>query len=199
MTDRDLLDSISCKDESAFRQFYRKYYRLLYSWATRRTGDLELTDECVQEFWIYIWTNPQKIKTDDQGNCKNFLLHHFTWSMLNYINRQFYELDKSITRPVEEVQDELPYSHVEEELNMQELGDIISRLILELPESIREAFRLYWQENYSVMEIAAELKITERTAAYKVKSGFGIVKKSIPPIFKKAIRNISFLSLFLPF
>lgn len=179
MTDNDLLNSIACKDEAAFRKFYHKYHNLLYSWAAKRTGNIEQTNEWMQEFWIYLWLNPLKIRTDDQGYCRKFLLSHFTYLMLNYMNREFEGFDKPDTCLTDEVQDELPYSHVEEDLNAQELTATVSKLIRDFPESIREAFTLYWDGDLSIKEIASLQKINERTAYYKVKSGLDIIKKKI--------------------
>jgi len=184
MSDKELLEAISLRDESAFRLFYEKYNRLLYKWAYNRMGNIEMTEECLQNFWIAVWTEPDKIKTNDKGIAKNFLLHHFTYRILNYIKYTFLnESDKMNSFSIDEVQESLPYSHVEEEFDVREINTIITRLIQNLPEKVQEAFELAWQKGYSAKEIAAELKIDERTAAYKIKSGLSLISKSIDKVY----------------
>jgi len=185
MSDKELLDAILRKDESAFKQFYGKYNRLLYKWAYNRTGNIEMTEECLQDFWISVWTNPEQIKTNDKGMAKNFLLHHFTYKILNYIKSAILnESDKVESCSPHDVQESLPYSHVEEEFDAREINSIVSRLIQELPEKVQKAFSLFWQEDYSAKKITTELNIDERTAAYQIKSGLSIVRESIGKLYK---------------
>lgn len=209
MSDKELLDAISLKNESAFKQFYERYNRLLYRWAYNRTGSIEMTEECLQNFWISVWLEPHKIKTNDKGFAKNFLLHHFTYRMLNFIKDITQnELDRQENYSTGDIQDNLSYSHVEEEFDIQEINLIVSALIQELPENVREAFRLYWQEDYSTKEIAKQLKIDERTASYKIKGGLTLVKKSVDKLYQltedttrkkslKVLRDISSLLILI--
>lgn len=209
MSDKELLNAISLKNEDAFRQFYEKYNRLLYKWAYTRTGNVEMTEECLQNFWISVWLEPEKIKTNDKGLAKNFLLHHFTYRMLNYIKSiVLNESGKVESCSVHDVQDDLSYSHIEEEFDVREINSVISTLIEELPETVREAFRLYWQEAYSAKEIAQKLKIDERTAAYKIKGGLTLVRKSVDKLYQltdntttkkslKVIKDVSSLLIYI--
>lgn len=209
MSDKELLDAISLKNESAFKEFYERYNRLLYRWAYNRTGSIEMTEECLQIFWISVWLEPHKIKTNDKGLAKNFLLHHFTYRMLNFIKDITQnELDREENYSIGDIQNNLSYSHVEEEFDVQEINLIVSALIEELPENVREAFRLYWQEDYSTKEIAKQLKIDERTASYKIKGGLTLVKKSIDKLYQltkdttrkktlKALRDLSSLLILM--
>ena len=208
MSDKELLEEISLKSESAFKQFYERYNRLLYRWAYNRTGSIEMTEECLQNFWISVWLEPEKIKTNEKGVAKNFLLHHFTYRMLNFIKSiVLNESDRLECYPLSNVQDSISYNHIEEEFDVLEINSIISKLIQELPESVREVFRLFWEEDFSAKEIAKHLNIDERTASYKIKGGLTYVRKSVDRLYQitdnntdkksiKAIRDISSLLIY---
>jgi RNA polymerase sigma factor (sigma-70 family) len=184
MHDNELLEAIARQSETAFRQFYDRYNRLLYKWAYTRTGNAELTEECLQRFWITVWLAPGKIKTDDQGSAKNFLLHHFTYRLLNYIKSiVLNESDKVKSCSLHEVADSLPYNHIEEALNARELSAVVTLLLRELPDSVWEAFRLYWLEGYSAKEVAQELNIAERNALDKIKGSLRFVRKHVGALY----------------
>ena len=68
ISDKDLLEAIySQKDEAAFKVFYDRYAKLLHNWATKRTGNKEVSNDVVQNFWIIFWTTPYAIKVDENG------------------------------------------------------------------------------------------------------------------------------------
>ncbi|WP_352422392.1 sigma-70 family RNA polymerase sigma factor [Proteiniphilum sp.] len=178
MSDKELLDAISTKDKLAFEAFYARYNRLLYKWAYTRVADIELTEDCLQNFWLSVWEEPEKIKTDEQGLAKQFLLRCFTHRILNSIKKEMAGAFEHYPLS-DEAKDSQPYCHVEEELNVQEIHSLIDRLLQELPETLKEVCTLRWRRDYSTKEIAVELKIDERTASYKVKDGLAILKKSL--------------------
>ncbi len=178
MSDKELLDAISTKDKLAFEAFYERYNRLLYKWAYTRVANIELTEDCLQNFWLSVWEEPEKIKTDEQGLAKQFLLRRFTHRILNSIKKEMASAFEHYSLS-DEAQDSQPYCHVEEEFNVQEINLLIDRLLRELPETLREVCTLRWQRDYSTKEIAVKLEIDERTASYKVKNGLSILEKSL--------------------
>jgi RNA polymerase sigma-70 factor (ECF subfamily) len=179
MSDKELLDAISTKDKVAFEAFYKRYNRLLYKWAYTRVANIELTEDCLQTFWLSVWEKPEKIKTDEQGLAKQFLLRRFTHRMLNSIKKEMSGALKHYPLLSNEAKDKRPYCHVEEEFNVREIHSLIDRLLQDLPEMLREVCSLRWRRGYSTKEIAMELKIDERTASYKIKDGLAILKKSL--------------------
>lgn len=84
---------------------------------------------------------------------------------------------------LEEVSENRSYSHVEEEQNIRELSSIVSELIDELPDTVKEAISLYWHRNYSHKEIASELKIDERTVRNKVQNGMRMMQEHVKKMY----------------
>ena len=184
MSDKELLEAIALKDEQAFNTFYDRYEKLLYKWAYNRTGDINLTNEITQNFWIKVWSEPALIKTDDKDSARNFLLHHYTYRMFDYLKSSYFKLIGGETRKdIDEIDAVMPYTHVEEEFNFKEVNNIINSILEMLPEIDREVITLIWQEELSIKEISRYLKIDERTVHYKSKDGISFIKKNIKKLY----------------
>lgn len=184
MLDKDLLEAIALKDESAFNTFYDRYERLLYEWAYRRTGDIDLTNEITQNFWISVWSKPLLIKTDAEGMARKFLLHHYTYRMLDYLKSAHLKPAGGENRlDMDEVEAKLPYSHIEEEFDFKEINAVINDILQMLPQIDREVVALIWHEELSVKEVAIQLNIDERTVGYKSKRGLSFLKKNIGKLY----------------
>ncbi|GAB6122645.1 RNA polymerase sigma factor [Dysgonomonas termitidis] len=187
MSDKELLEAIFLKDESAFNTFYDRYEQLLYKWAYNRTGDINLTNEITQNFWISVWSEPSLIKTDNKGSARNFLLHHYTYRMLDYLKSSYLKIIGGDNRKdIEEIGTTLPYTHIEEEFDFKEINAIINNIIKMLPEIDRKVITLIWQEELSVKEISRHLKIDERTVNYKSRGGISFIKMNIKNLYKIA-------------
>ncbi len=178
MSDKELIEAISQKDEAAFNSFYNKYYRLLYEWAFRRTYDLELTDEITQNFWIAIWMKPEIIKTDTNDSANKFLLHHFTYRMLDFLKSSYVKALSDTDRvSFEKLENELSYTHVSEEYEIKEFESIINEILKGFPDKMGEIFMMLHRDGYTIKETAEILKINERTVKYKSKQAIDTLKK----------------------
>ncbi len=161
--DKKLLEAIANKDENAFNEFYKRYSSLLYKWVFTRTGNAEASSEVTQDFWFNLWINPYKIKTNDEGSAKNFLLHFFTFRILDYL-RAHKKREKQLAYNVQEVlSNTLSYSHILEEIQEKEIHDLIEEILDNLPELTKQIFVYKWKDNYSIKEIALRLNINEKT------------------------------------
>ncbi len=180
MSDKELIEAISRKDEIAFNVFYNRYYRLLYEWAFRRTSDLEWTDEINQNFWIAIWMEPEIIKTDAKGSANKFLLHHFTYRMLDFLKSSYVKtLSDTDKISFKRLENELSYSHVAEEYDIKEFESVINEILRGLPDKVGEIFMMLHGEGYTIKETAEILSINERTVKYKSKQAMDALKKII--------------------
>lgn len=162
--DKKLLEEIAKKDEKAFNEFYKKYAPLLYKWVFNRIGDYEASHEVTQDFWSSFWINPNIIKTNDEGCAKNFLLHFFTYRILDYL-RSHNKREKSLAYDWEfdNLASTLSYSHILEEIHEKEIHALIDEILETLPDLTKEVFICRLKKNYSVKETATHLNIDEKT------------------------------------
>lgn len=180
VSDKGLIEAISRKDNAAFNTFYNKYYRLLYEWAFKRTKDLELTDEITQNFWMSLWEEPRIIKTDANGSANKFLLHHFTYRMLDFLKSSYVKTLTDTDRiSFEELENELSYTHVSEEYDIKEFESVLNDVLKGFPDKMGEIFIMLHRDGYTIKETAEMLKINERTVKYKSKQAIDALKKII--------------------
>lgn len=179
ISDKNLLSDIAGKDEKAFNLFYDRYYKLLYKWAFQRTGDMDITDDITQNFWIKIWEEPELIKTDEEGCAKNFMLRHFTYRMLDYMKSSYIKTLTGNRVSPEEIENELSYTHVSEELDFKELENIINDILKKLPGKMAEIFVVHVRDGHTIQETAEILDINERTVRYNTKECIGLLKKEL--------------------
>lgn len=178
VSDKGLIEAISRKDNAAFNTFYNKYYRLLYEWAFKRTKDLELTDEITQNFWMSLWEEPRIIKTDANGSANKFLLHHFTYRMLDFLKSSYVKTLTDTDRiSFEELENELSYTHVSEEYDIKEFESVLNDVLKGFPDKMGEIFIMLHRDGYTIKETAEMLKINERTVKYKSKQAIDALKK----------------------
>lgn len=196
ISDKELIEAISRKDKMSFDEFYNRYYRLLYQWAYRRTQSMEFTDEITQNFWISIWLEPQLIKTDESESANRFLLHHFTYRMLDFLKSSYvktlFDTDKV---QFEELEEELAYTHVVEDFDAKDFTALLNGILNELPEAMKEVFLLLYRDGYTIRETAQKLNINERTVKYKSKECVDYLKKAL----KKEGIDAKYLYLFFKF
>lgn len=163
-SDKLLLEAIANKDEKAFNVFYKRYASLLYKWALNRIGNPYVANDIAQDFWSNLWLNPHSIKTNDTGSAKNFLLHFYTFRILDYLRAPSNKV-KTVDSEEEltSLQNTLSYSHILEEIEEKEIHSLIDKVIEGLPELTRDIFVHRWKEQHSIKETASHFEVDEKT------------------------------------
>ncbi|MGA9639360.1 RNA polymerase sigma factor [Flavobacterium sp.] len=167
ISDKDLLEAIySQKDEAAFKVFYDRYAKLLHNWANKRTGNKEVTNDVVQNFWIIFWSTPYAIKVDENGEARKYLIHYFSYRMFDYLRSAAAKVigDEQLFDGVKSLAN---YSHVFEELEVNEILTFIDEIVLNLPETNREIFQFVWESKHSVKEAATHFNVSEKVIRTK--------------------------------
>jgi RNA polymerase sigma factor (sigma-70 family) len=181
--DKKLLEAIAYKDENAFNEFYKRYAALLYKWAFTRIGNAELSNDVTQDFWFNLWTNPQTMKTNNEGSAKNFLLHFFTFRILDYL-RAHQKREKSLAyNEHDNLSSTLSYSHILEEIHEKEIYNIINEILDNLPELTRKIFVCRWNDNYTIKETALYLNIDEKSVYNRTFIALKTIRSKIKSVY----------------
>jgi len=61
-----LLERISRRDESAFKQLYKAFSRKLYAYALRQMNDAAQAEEIVSDTFHEIWVHPERFRGESQ-------------------------------------------------------------------------------------------------------------------------------------
>lgn len=157
-TDAQLFSLVKKGNKEAFDRLYKKYWPILLDEAFKRLHSKEESEEIVQEFFIYLWVNKERI----------FLTHSFSSYVLTAIRyRVFNQIRRSI---IEEkyigfVMNAGPQHDdtVEEYVLYNDLKAAYDKEIESLPERCREVYTLRREGNLSFKEIAEKLDISVNT------------------------------------
>lgn len=84
-TNAILLEKISSGDIGAFNTLYNNYWDRLFSFAYKiSNGDRELSQQIVQDIFIYVWEKKETLKID---NLESYLFQATKFQVYNYYNR----------------------------------------------------------------------------------------------------------------
>lgn len=156
--ERDTLLRLKEGDHKAFEEIYHLYKDRLIGNMLRMLQSRELVEEQVQELFLKIWNGRADIDPD-----KPFKAYLFRIAA-NMVNNIFREMSydqrlRSTFLPIEEQ----IYSHVEEQLVLQENKIILDTLLDRLPLQRRTVFKLCKLEGMSYREVSELLNISENT------------------------------------
>lgn len=180
ISDLILIERIQNKDGIAFKEFYDRYAALLFKWALRRIRSEELTQEITQEFWANFWLNPAQIKTDINGYAKDYLLHIFTYRVIDYIRSQMSRKSLvSIDDEFKSLSQSLSYSNISEEIEEREIYMLIDEIISTLPELTQKVFIHRWKDDLSTTETAQMLNIDEKAVYNRMYLAINTVREKV--------------------
>jgi RNA polymerase sigma factor (sigma-70 family) len=178
-TDKSLLEAIALKDEKAFNEFYKRYSSILYRWALNRIGNADIANDIAQEFWSNLWINPLSIKTNEEGVAKNFLLHFFTFRVLDYLRANAKEKSVSTEEQLEVLKNTMSYTHILEEIHEKEIHSLIDEVLQDLPELTRMVFDYRWKRNYSIKETSEKLGVDEKVVYNRTFTALSLIRTRV--------------------
>ncbi len=166
MDDNQIVDLYWVRSESAITESSKKYSRYCRSIAMNILANTEDAEECVNDTFLKAWNSmPQN---------RPALLSSYLGRITRNLALNIYKKRKAEKRGggemeliLNELEDCLSSkSSVEDELEMDQIGKLISRFLRKLPEESRTVFvRRYWYSD-SIASIAAQYGMSES----KVKS-----------------------------
>ena len=173
LSDKALLESAD--EHLGFRILYNRYWEALYKKAFHRFGNSADSEDAVQEIFISVWRNKSTILIEET------LSPYLFTALKYYIIKQVYQKAKRGIQ-VHLSTEDLEYVEIttEELLQYKELQSVIASEVNELPERMKEIYRLSRVENLQIAEIAARLNLSEQT-----------VKNTLTTALKRLRENLS--------
>lgn len=178
MTDINLLKKISERDTSFFEILYKRYNRLFYRWVYTRIGDKEMTEEIAQLFWIQIWEDPSYFMRNSNDSAKDFFLRILTFKTLDYLKSAASRKSGSQSL-LAEADKSFSYTHVLEEIQVNEIQQILDNVLDDLPLLTKDVFLLLWEEDRSVNETAEKLNISPKMVRARYQATLTLLKKNL--------------------
>lgn len=174
-----IIEELKKGNRKVFKNFFNKNYEDLVIYANGYLFDQQASEDVVQDVFIYIWENSNKI------NIKSSLMS-YVYTMvrnrcLNYlksikITDNFEFLEFNINLITEQVFD----STSEEDKKI--VYHQILKIVDTLPDKMQQIVRLKFLHNYKYKEIAEELDVSINTVKTQLKRAKAKITESITSV-----------------
>ena len=165
----------------SFNYFFDYYYSGLCVYAKNFTGDLNTSEEVVQDVFVRFWEKRQNIEIE--SSVRFYLFKTVYNQCMNLLKHKKVELNYILNQKNRE--DNL-YEEQWSLYNETELRQALDNAISKLPQRCREVFVLSRFENLKNKEIAEKLGITEKTVENQINKALRVLRmelKDFLPLF----------------
>ena len=153
-----LFEKMKIGDKKAFKFFFEAYYSGLCNYVNLFVRNESLSEEIVQDVYIYVWNNRKKIKI--HNSVRAYLFTASKNKGINHIRNEKVR-NTALHKLKDYIQDYVPQP--DEILQEQEFQKILNEATEKLPPRCREIFLLSRKHGYTNEKIAAELNISPKT------------------------------------
>lgn len=176
-------------DVEAFDEIYHIYSKKMFHFALGMIKDQDISKDLVQEVFVNLWEKRDQL--DPGLNFDNYL---FTIAY-NSI-RKFFRKRSIETKFVDQIVNKSPelIESVEGTVIYNELIELASKTIENLPPKRKMVYKLSRQEGMKIKEIASKLDISPRTAENHLSKALKYLKKELAGI---TLLMLLFFHLFL--
>lgn len=194
INDVHLIERIKDNDEAAFKVVFNTYYPRLYYFIFEFIPLKNITEDIVQDTFMTLWNKRSELK--DNTNIAAYL---FTVAK----NNSLYRLRDKRYRQKIFAENLLAENELELNLNtlstvdtsvfaFQEIEEIITKTLAELPPQCREVFELSRFKEMKNREIASALNISVKTVEGHISKGLKIFRVAL----KDYLPLVGFLFIF---
>lgn len=151
-----LLKQIAEGDEASFGELYRYYYPRLLPFICKNTGSDAQAEEIIQETFIRIWLNREKLPE----------IEHFAAWLFKVASREFLSALRkrlSYEEKIGALQAEATPVSPLEQLHVREIRELVKAAVQQLPDQRRRIYQLSREEGLKVNEIAERLSLSPQT------------------------------------
>lgn len=157
--DQALFVRIAAGNEEAFKQLFVSYSHLLHPFITKLVKDELVSEEMIQQVFLKIWLNRDKLNTIDHPKAYIFRMaanECFAYLRRNVMVRK--HLDK-----IEQKETEEPVSNTDSQIAFSEIKKLVHEAFERLPPQQQRIFYLSRQQHLTIPDIAARLNISPVT------------------------------------
>lgn len=163
-------------DINAFSTLFKGYYPILYNYGLKISGNTSLTEDCLQDFFVYLYDNRQNL--GEVNNVRSYLFVSFRRSILKKLKRErmftdYDELMGNISK--------FEFS-VEEITIRQELTSLKRTVLASLLNSLsireKEAVYLKYYSDLKTDQISAVMGISYQSVLNTLQKAFLKLRKA---------------------
>jgi RNA polymerase sigma-70 factor (family 1) len=173
LNDKEFISSLKRGDSKGYQFLVTSYYQKLCVYANSLTNDPHLAEDIVQNVFMSIWRNRNKLK--EEFVIKSYLYK----SVYNEFIDQ-YRKNKALLTLEKKHIDALNYIVEEEdEKSLKKLIYIVKKEIDKLPPKCKQTFLLSKEEGLTNLEISEYLNISIKSVEAHITKAFSVLRKSI--------------------
>lgn len=173
-SDVSLIERLTQGDQAAFEILYERYFARLFNYAVAKTGDRFLAQEIVQELFINLWQQREKLTLTTSVEA-------YIFTTAKHLIIDQYRRESTRTRYQDAFINRQPLvsNQTEEQIQADELRETYERLLSQLPEKCRRVFTLS-RQGYSHREVARLEDIAQKTVEQHISRALRLLREHLP-------------------
>ena len=184
-----LLNDLRLGDLKAFREIYELYKLKVTRLAYRYCLDEADAEEVLQDVFMKLWNNKEKINASQ--NFDNYLFTITKNTVLDKIKS--YKLEKENLSKYFAHHKTVATDQTEQHILHHELQQLLAEVLVELPPKRRRIFEMNRLEGYTYQQITEALQISSGTVEKQMSKALKVVKKKLTGYKLLVIAMIIFL------
>lgn len=167
----DVFKKLANDDVDAYEVLFKEYYRFLCSYAFGLTKERHIAEEIVEDFFVNLWKNRQKINITT--SVRAYFVSSIHNRCINYLQREkpkfksYQDISSFIDR--EDIAGDQLMTLQAPSILINEFENILAKAIEKLPQNCKEIFLLSRYNDLSYEEIAEKLNISVNTVKTQMK------------------------------
>lgn len=184
--DSYIWDQLKSGDKQSFEILFKTCYPQLCLFSKQFTKDMDDAREVVQELFIYLWENKEKIR--DIDSVKSYVYAALKFNSIRKFNEiSFHGIE------INEIQENELSFDFHDQVEYAELQYAIYQTIGQLPSQCRKVFEMSRFEKMTYKQIAEELGISIKTVEAQISKALRNLQKALD---KYLITIVLFISIF---
>ncbi|MFK8058999.1 MAG: RNA polymerase sigma factor [Polaribacter sp.] len=173
LNDIELINSLKRGDSKGYQYLVSSYHIKLCVYAKSLTNDSDLAEDIVQNVFMSIWKNRNKLK--EEFAVKSYLYKSVYNEFIDQYRKKkaVFTLEKKYIEALTYIVEE------EDEKSLEKLMNIVKKEIDKLPPKCKQTFLLSKEEGLTNVEIAEYLNVSIKSVEAHITKAFSILRKSI--------------------
>jgi len=175
------LSKLKRKDIKAFEELFFKYHGRLVLFANKFTGDLQVSQDLVQDAFLKLWEKPEIISTIESP--KAYLFQAVRNSCLNHCRHLNikHSVEEELVAKINflEKAASIDYYDPLHSLLELEIGDKIDEIVQSMPEKCRQVFKMSRRDFRKNKQIAKELGISVKMVEKHISKALALLRAGL--------------------
>ena len=174
ITDEQLIILLKDDDREAFSEIYKRYAKVLASFAGSKLYDLDDTADLLQDLFINLWENRHMVNIN--SNLKAYLFAGVRYRVIDKIRKNITRREYAVLLQSLLISNEESFSG---QIEAKELQQTIQNSMGQLPPRVKEIYKLSREEGLTNREIANKLNLSEQTVKNQITVALNHLRKSL--------------------